>query len=89
VGASLQTYNEDAYKAYNEKALEACHNCGRTFLPDRLLIHLKSCHTKKVVEEKLPSSVKSTRSVEGGAFGSPGQIKGKALAMKDGSVTEC
>ena len=28
----------------------ACHNCGRTFLPDRLAIHLKSCdkaHTKK------------------------------------------
>jgi hypothetical protein len=20
-----------------------CHNCGRTFLPDRLQIHLKSC----------------------------------------------
>lgn len=20
-----------------------CHNCGRTFLPDRLSIHLKSC----------------------------------------------
>lgn len=20
-----------------------CHNCGRTFLPDRLNIHLKSC----------------------------------------------
>jgi uncharacterized OB-fold protein len=55
VQASLQTYNEDAYKAYNEKALEACPNCGRTFLPDRLLVHLKSCHTKKTVEE-LPST---------------------------------
>lgn len=23
--------------------LDGCPNCGRTFLPDRLLIHLKSC----------------------------------------------
>jgi hypothetical protein len=23
--------------------LEACPNCGRTFYPDRLQVHLKSC----------------------------------------------
>ena len=36
-------YNEKAFKNYNEKALEPCPNCGRTFLPDRLIVHLKSC----------------------------------------------
>ena len=40
---SREKYNEDAYKEYNEKALEPCERCGRTFLPDRLLVHLKSC----------------------------------------------
>lgn len=29
-----------------------CHNCGRTFLPDRLQVHLRSCdkaYAKKAV----------------------------------------
>lgn len=32
----LEAYNNDAFKTYNEVALLPCHNCGRTFLPDRL-----------------------------------------------------
>lgn len=40
----MESYNNDALKSYNEKALDACPNCGRTFLPDRLLVHLKSCN---------------------------------------------
>lgn len=46
----LEQYNNDAFKQYNEVALVACHNCGRTFLPDRLEVHLRSCdkaHSKK------------------------------------------
>ena len=39
----LEEYNNDAFKNYNEKALEPCPNCGRTFLPDRLQVHLRSC----------------------------------------------
>lgn len=39
----LEEYNNDAYKNYNEKVLEPCPNCGRTFLSDRLVIHLRSC----------------------------------------------
>jgi hypothetical protein len=39
----LEQYNNDAFKTYNEVALVACHNCGRTFLPDRLEVHLRSC----------------------------------------------
>ena len=43
----LEEYNNEAFKAYNEKALVPCKNCGRTFLPDRLEVHLKSCKHKK------------------------------------------
>ena len=39
----LEEYNNDAFKNYNEKALEPCPNCARTFLPDRLVVHLRSC----------------------------------------------
>lgn len=47
---NMDTYNEEAAKNYNEKALDACPNCARTFLPDRLVVHLRSCnkaHGKK------------------------------------------
>ena len=39
----MEEMNNAALKEYNDKALEACPNCGRTFLPDRLVVHLKSC----------------------------------------------
>ena len=47
-----QKYNEDAFENFNEKALEPCHICGRTFLPASLKIHLKSCKPKKGEEKK-------------------------------------
>jgi len=30
----MEAYNKQASKDYNEKALEKCSGCGRTFLPD-------------------------------------------------------
>ena len=39
----LKARNEAALKLYNDIALEACQFCGRTFLPDRLQVHLRSC----------------------------------------------
>jgi hypothetical protein len=53
-GFDLETYNNDAFQQYNEVALMPCRNCGRTFLPDRLEIHLRSCdkaYAKKRVGE--------------------------------------
>jgi hypothetical protein len=35
----MEAYNKQAYNDYNEKALEKCVGCGRTFLPDRLVVH--------------------------------------------------
>ena len=42
-GNQLEEYNNDAFKTFNDKVLEPCPNCARTFLPDRLTVHLKSC----------------------------------------------
>lgn len=36
--------------------MDKCHNCGRTFLPDRLIVHLRSCdkaYAKKKAKEGL------------------------------------
>jgi zinc-finger of a C2HC-type len=40
----MEAYNNNAMKEYNDKALDACPNCARTFLPDRLIVHLRSCN---------------------------------------------
>ena len=58
----MSEYNDDAYKNYNEKALMACPNCARTFLPDRLEVHLKSCKNSKGVIGK--SSTSPTRKAQ-------------------------
>ncbi|KFV43204.1 Zinc finger protein 474, partial [Tyto alba] len=34
--------NEAAYRSAQAQLLP-CENCGRTFLPDRLIVHQKSC----------------------------------------------
>lgn len=49
--------NSNAMKEYNDKALDACPNCARTFLPDRLLVHLKSCKGNGVGSKPPPSKI--------------------------------
>lgn len=81
----LQSYNEEALKKYNEESLAACHNCGRTFLPDRLVIHLRSCdkaYAKKAKEEK----------VSGGASANNSNINSPDIrnrSVKGGETTNC
>lgn len=41
--AAMDAYNEAAFKDYNEKNLEKCDGCGRTFLPESLVKHQKMC----------------------------------------------
>ena len=41
--AEMDAYNQQAFDDYNTKALERCEMCGRTFLPERLVIHQRSC----------------------------------------------
>ena len=40
----MENYNKNAMNEFNEKGMDACPNCGRTFLPDRLVVHLRSCN---------------------------------------------
>ena len=43
----MDAINNQAFDTYNTQALVPCENCGRTFLPDRLIVHLRSCKKKK------------------------------------------
>ena len=40
---NLDALNDQAFDTYNKEALVPCTNCGRTFLPDRLIVHQRSC----------------------------------------------
>jgi ribosomal protein L37E len=48
--SNRKAYNDAAYDKYNNEALETCGRCGRTFLPDRLEIHLRSCKGTNVTQ---------------------------------------
>ncbi|GET91689.1 hypothetical protein, conserved [Leishmania tarentolae] len=54
----VELYNQLQMEAYNDTALSPCPNCGRTFLPDRLQVHLKSCKPGKTAK---PVSTVSSR----------------------------
>ncbi|CAI5787093.1 Hypothetical predicted protein [Podarcis lilfordi] len=60
-GGSLGTMAENAAAAQSYKLLP-CEHCGRTFLPDRLAVHQKSCKPKASSGPSSYSSSKSQRS---------------------------
>jgi hypothetical protein len=42
-GMTLEEINKLASEAYNTESLSTCPFCGRTFLPEKLVIHNRSC----------------------------------------------
>ena len=59
--------NEAAYESYTG-GLCPCENCGRTFLPDSLLVHLRSCRpdSKSNARSPSPRGKAAARSPSGG-----------------------
>jgi hypothetical protein len=61
----IEIYNQIQMDTFNETSLAPCPNCGRTFLPDRLQVHLRSCkpgHTAKPVYRPTTANVNSSGS---------------------------
>ncbi|XP_008053862.1 zinc finger protein 474 [Carlito syrichta] len=52
---SLQAANEAAFQSAQAQLLP-CDSCGRTFLPDRLLVHQRSCKSKGKEPRAHPNS---------------------------------
>ncbi|CAG9580490.1 conserved hypothetical protein [Leishmania major strain Friedlin] len=48
--SDVELYNKLQMEAFNDTALSPCPNCGRTFLPDRLQVHMKSCKPGKTAK---------------------------------------
>ncbi|GET87714.1 hypothetical protein, conserved [Leishmania tarentolae] len=65
-GASVAAINKEQYQEFNSQ-LVACPHCARTFLPDRLPVHLRGC--KGDGKTGVPSS-KTT--ADGGGGSTPG-----------------
>lgn len=51
----LQQRNEFAAQRYNNCVLEACKYCKRTFFPDRLVVHLRSCKRNHMRKKLRPA----------------------------------
>lgn len=54
-------YNEAAFDNYNNKALEPCSGCGRTFNPDALIKHQRYCLKGRDEEGKSPPKKSPTK----------------------------
>ncbi|KAG5480977.1 hypothetical protein LSCM1_06651 [Leishmania martiniquensis] len=62
--ASAREQAEDQFQEFINN-LEACPNCSRNFLPDRLVVHLRSCRPEN------PAKTIWARSTKGGGGASP------------------
>ena len=59
----LERFNQAASDMAKSAQLSKCPNCQRSFLPDRLAVHLRSCH-KKTPTGLVKSAGKSTASAQ-------------------------
>lgn len=67
-GNEIDAYNQLQMEAFNNTAMAPCPNCGRTFLPDRLQVHLRSCrpgNTAKPIRRGTAPVLASTGNGEG------------------------
>lgn len=55
----MQQHNEQAYAKWDTEALVQCKNCQRTFLPDRLQIHLRSCKADRPLKARVGVEVEN------------------------------
>jgi hypothetical protein len=60
-GKKAEQYNEAAFSKWDTEALVPCKNCERTFLPDRLVIHLRSCKPGKPLKKRFVSVITSNK----------------------------
>ena len=59
-GNYIEQMNEMSYKAAQEQLIP-CGNCGRTFLPDRLQVHQKSCTSDKPMKPARPRTATKSK----------------------------
>lgn len=76
----LDQLNEAAWQAA-QAALVPCDNCGRTFLPDRLLVHQRSCRPGRPLSvRRTPRSFAPSAALGGAGGGAGGSSPSSAAA---------
>lgn len=87
----IEMYNQMQMEAFNETSLAPCPNCGRTFLPDRLQVHLRSCrpgHVARPVNRPSPSpNISNNSNNNSASFVSPAAGAAKAAKAATGPTS--
>ena len=77
--AQIETINNEGFNEYNKNVLEPCENCGRTFKPDSLKIHLRSCHADRPLKPlNKPTNTAPVRQIEEEEYEEPVKAMPKA-----------
>jgi len=79
-GEDLRKFNEAAMTEWNRAVLEECEYCGRTFLPNKLAKHQKSCTQEKPMTN--PNKVKGVATKLESLVSYPKQKKRKVRAKQ-------
>ena len=66
--ADVQKHNDENFEDFNQN-LSRCEGCGRTFLPDRLVVHQRSCKGASPAGRASPSPAKERSSSRSGSEG--------------------
>lgn len=74
---AVEEFNAAQFKNYTEKMLVPCEHCGRTFLPDRLQVHQRSCRPGH----------EARRVAAGGGITSPGRQRPSTATNGNGAET--
>ena len=92
----LDKLNADSQQVWSEQALVRCQNCNRTFLPEKLPIHQRSC-TASNPARRVEAPSKETREDNGSMSGSIRNGSGKyntfdeneTVNMNSGNLMQC
>ncbi|KAG5481616.1 hypothetical protein CUR178_06968 [Leishmania enriettii] len=83
-GASVEAVNREQYQEFNSQ-LVPCPHCSRTFLPDRLPVHLRGC--KANVKDAAPPPKTKAGGVGGGVSGAGRQKSESRRSAQSRSIS--
>ncbi|XP_030763978.1 uncharacterized protein LOC115888399 isoform X2 [Sitophilus oryzae] len=85
---SPRNFNQLAWEA-SQSTLVPCKNCGRTFYPDRLMVHQRSCRTPINTLNKKSSTTSSNMSVNTSSSSPESSSSSKSAKSNQPPAVEC